>query len=131
MTRRLLFCTQTAHVHGGLETWLDPWAVGAVFGGETYSSLVMKQLSLRQVSSAGELLPIICPNQPGFRDYLLQWIETAVRLKADGLFWDEPHFHIYPEAEGAAEPKLWPAAAPFARTSSRRKPAVPDRKSVV
>ena len=23
MTRRLLFCTQTAHPHGGLETWLD------------------------------------------------------------------------------------------------------------
>ncbi len=91
----------------GLEAWLDPWGIGQVFGGETYSSLVMKQLHLRQMSSRGDLLPTICPNHPGFRDYLLTWIEAAARFKADVLFWDEPHFQIYPEPEGSEEAKLW------------------------
>ncbi len=91
----------------GLEVWLDPWGVGQVFGGETYSALVMKELSIRQVSSTGELLPIACLNQPAFRDYLLKWIETCAGWKPEVLFWDEPHFHIYPEASGDAEPKLW------------------------
>lgn len=92
----------------GMEVWLDPWAVGQAFGGETYSSLVAKDLKLRQVNSHGESPPIACPNQPGFRDYLLKWIKTAKQLKADVLFWDEPHFMIYPEPEGAdALPKLW------------------------
>ena len=91
----------------GMEAWLDPWGVGQVFGGETYSGLVMKQLPLRQVSSYGESLPIICPNQPGFRDYLLEWMDTAARLKADVLFWDEPHFQIYPEPDRSEAARLW------------------------
>ena len=96
----------------GLEVWMDPWAVGAAFGGETYSSLVMKELSLRQVSSRGDLLPIICPNQQGFRDYLLKWIGVCAGFKPEVLFWDEPHFHIYPEQAGDAEPKLWACRCP-------------------
>jgi len=91
----------------GLEVWMDPWGVGQLFGGETYSALVMKELGLRQVSSRGDLLPIACPNQPAFREYLLQWIETCARFKPEVLFWDEPHFHIFPEPAGDAEPKLW------------------------
>ncbi len=91
----------------GMEVWLDPWGVGQAFGGETYSSLIAKQLSLRQVSSTRESLPIACPNQPGFRDYLLKWIKASVVLEADVLFWDEPHFMIYPEREGDTASKLW------------------------
>jgi len=100
----------------GLEVWLDPWGVGQVFGGETYSSLIAKDLSVRQVSSEGESLPMACPNQSGFRDYLTGWIEKAAKMKPDVLFWDEPHFKIYPEpatdpSAGRPEPdkglKLW------------------------
>ncbi len=91
----------------GLEVWLDPWGVGQVFGGETYSSLIAKSLVVRQVNSYGDSLPIACPNHPAFREYLIQWIEAAARWKADVLFWDEPHFFIYPEPEGDAVPKLW------------------------
>ncbi len=113
----------------GLEVWLDPWAVGQAFGGETYSRLVMKELSLRQVSSQGELLPIICLNQPGFRDYLQKWIETAARLKPDGLFWDEPHFHIYPEPDASTETRLWACRCPVCREGFRRRFSadLPDR----
>ena len=90
----------------GMEVWLDPWGVGQAFGGETYSSLIAKELPVRQISSDGISLPIACPNQPLFRDYLLTWIKAAAQLKADVVFWDEPHFMIYPEREDAL-PKLW------------------------
>jgi len=91
----------------GMEVWLDPWGVGQAFGGETYSSLIAKVLSLRQISSDGTSLPIACPNHPLFRDYLLTWIKAAAQLKADVLLWDEPHFMIYPERQEGPPSKLW------------------------
>lgn len=96
----------------GLEVWLDPWGVGQAFGGETYSNLIAKDLTLRQMNSRGESLPIACLNQKGFRDYLLQWIDAAAKLKADLLFWDEPHFMIYPEPDSTHEAKLWACCCP-------------------
>lgn len=113
----------------GLEVWLDPWAVGQVFGGETYSSLVMKELSLRQVSSEGESLPICCLNQAGFQDYLLKWIDTAAGFKPDGLFWDEPHFHLYLEVDAVTELKLWACRCAACQALFRKKfgAEMPDR----
>lgn len=102
---------QLSH-EAGLEVWLDPWGVGQAFGGETYSSLIAKNLSLRQIDSQGQSLPIACLNHPDFREYLTQWTEIAKKLKADVLFWDEPHFFIYPEEEGA-QPKLWACCCSF------------------
>ena len=91
----------------GLEAWLDPWAVGQAFGGETYSALVMKRRDLCQVSATGETLPICCPNHPEFRQHLKEWAKTAVELGAQVLFWDEPHFFIYPEDVSAATSTRW------------------------
>ena len=96
----------------GLEVWLDPWAVGQAFGGEAYSSLIAKDLSVRQVSSRGDSLPIACLNHPVFRDFLLTWIEAAAKLGADVLLWDEPHFMIYPERDTGEPPKLWACRCP-------------------
>ncbi len=103
----------------GMQVWLDPWGVGQVFGGETYSSLIAKTLDLRQVSSQGHSLPIACPNQPAFREYLIQWIEAAARLKPEVLFWDEPHFHIFPESENE-EPRLWACVCSACKTAFER-----------
>lgn len=113
----------------GLEVWLDPWAVGQVFGGETYSSLVMKELSLRQVSAEGESLPICCLNQAGFQEYLLKWIETAASFQPDGLFWDEPHFFIYPELEAGPPARHWACRCPACQALFRKKfgAPMPDR----
>jgi hypothetical protein len=91
----------------GLEVWLDPWGVGQVFGGETYSSLIAKDLSVRQMSAQGQSLPMACPNQLNFREYLKGWIEAAAQIGPEVLFWDEPHFKIYPEPEPNADQKLW------------------------
>ncbi|MBI4227970.1 MAG: hypothetical protein HY600_06860 [Candidatus Omnitrophica bacterium] len=90
----------------GLEAWLDPWGVGQAFGGETYSALVMKRRELCQVSASGDTLPICCLNHPGFREYLTQWAKAAVDLGAQVLFWDEPHFFIYPE-DGSPSATRW------------------------
>lgn len=92
----------------GLEVWLDPWAVGQAFGGETYSRIVMTRRDLCQISSTGETLPIACPNHPEFLAYLKDWATTAVELGAQVLFWDEPHFWIYPD-DGTA---LWACRCP-------------------
>lgn len=81
----------------GMEPWLDPWGVGQLFGGETYSKLVMTRRDLCQVNSRGELVPAACPNHPEVRAALREWTATAVALGAQVLFWDEPHFFIYPE----------------------------------
>jgi hypothetical protein len=41
-----------------LEVYLDPWAVGKVFGGETYSEFILKNPSVLQHNSVDEALPI-------------------------------------------------------------------------
>jgi len=65
------------------------------------------------VNSLGESLPIACPNQKPFQEFVWRWIKAAAGLKADVLFWDEPHFMIYPEQpEADALPKLWACRCP-------------------
>ncbi len=96
----------------GLKVWLDPWGVGQIFGGETYSNLIATNLSVRQMSSEGQSLPIACINHPALKEYLHHWITAAARAKPDVLFWDEPHFKIYPEP-GGAPPKTWACRCPI------------------
>lgn len=96
----------------GLEAWLDPWGVGQAFGGETYSALVMKRRDLCQVSATGEPLPIACLNHPDFRAYLAGWAKTAAELGAQVLFWDEPHFWLFPD-EGPERPDRWACRCPI------------------
>ena len=44
-----------------------------------------------QQDQFGRMLPAACPNQPAFRDFMRGWIDQAVDLGPDMLFWDEPH----------------------------------------
>ncbi len=84
----------------GLEVWLDPWGVGRVWGGESYSELIAKDLDVRQINAEGHSLPIACLNNPSFVEFMKKWTDAALQCGADVLFWDEPHFYIYPEDEG-------------------------------
>jgi len=77
-----------------MEVYLDPWGVGGIFGGETFSRFVAEKIEARQVNSKGELLPAACPNHPMFRAYMKHWTKRAAELGADICFWDEPHFHF-------------------------------------
>ena len=76
----------------GFEVYLDPWGVGGVFGGEAFTQFALEHDSARQVLSDGTKAPAACPNQPEFRDFMRQWVEEAVRIGADVIFLDEPHF---------------------------------------
>ena len=77
-----------------LGVWLDPWGVGGIFGGEAFSRAALDEPSWQQVASDGKRLPACCPNNPGFQRFVLDWIESACRTDADGIFWDEPHFFM-------------------------------------
>jgi len=92
----------------GLEVWIDPWAVGGVFGGESYSKFVAKNLDAREVSSkTGELLPAACLNNEKFKDFMRSWVDSAIYIGADCIFWDEPHFYLYPLDQMERDPQLW------------------------
>lgn len=78
----------------GLEVYIDPWAVGGVFGGEADWRWVPKNLETSQIRMDGKILGIACPNQPKFREFMKDWIRTALDTGADIAFWDEPHFYL-------------------------------------
>jgi len=79
----------------GLEVWLDPWGVGGVFGGESYSAFASRNLDARQISTNGDSLPVACFNNGKFKTFMKEWIDSAIEVGADNIFWDEPHFYIY------------------------------------
>ncbi len=78
----------------GLSVFLDPWGVGRVFGGESFSTFVKQYPEARQRLSfaEGEIkVNKACLNSKAFKDKMLHWIELADSTEADGVFWDEPH----------------------------------------
>jgi len=91
----------------GLEVWVDPWAVGGVFGGESYSRFVAVNLDARERSAKGESLPAACLNNEKFRDFMFSWIDAARGLEPDVFFWDEPHFYLYPLDQMKKDKTLW------------------------
>lgn len=76
----------------GLETWMDPWGVGRVFGGEAFSYWTSRFPEICQRDSAGNAVPAACPNHPKFRQLAGGWIEAAAETGAKWVFLDEPHF---------------------------------------
>jgi hypothetical protein len=88
----------------GLKAWLDPWAVGGVFGGEALSLYAARFPSHQQVLSTGESVPAACPNRPEFRAALRLWVDAAIETGADVLFWDEPRFSTPNHRDRGARP---------------------------
>jgi hypothetical protein len=77
----------------GLQAWLDPWGVAAIFSGETFSRFLLDHPEAWQLLSDGRRVPAACPNHPATRRFLRQWVEAAAGTGADVILWDEPHFH--------------------------------------
>lgn len=88
----------------GLQTYVNPWGVGRVFGGEALSEFIGRTPEAKQVLSTGDPLPAACFNHPAFRSYMRGWVEDAVDIGADVVFWDEPHWYI-PEWHGETVPE--------------------------
>ncbi|WP_123538662.1 hypothetical protein [Halosimplex salinum] len=78
----------------GFRTYVNPWSVGRVFGGEALSEFVGRNPGACQVTNDGERIAAACFNAPEFREYMREWTEAAAGLGADVLFWDEPHWFI-------------------------------------
>lgn len=78
----------------GFETWIDPWGVGKVFGGEAFSNFVMQNVDAMQMVSDGKPTGSACPNHPKFREFMKEWTDAAAEAKPDIFFWDEPHFYL-------------------------------------
>jgi hypothetical protein len=86
----------------GLEVYLDPWAVGGIFGGEALSRFVAENLSARQVLADGASVAAACMNSPEFRAFMKHWIEAAAEIGSDVVFWDEPRFFVRDLMAGAS-----------------------------
>ncbi|MCX5715959.1 MAG: hypothetical protein NTV07_03690 [Candidatus Omnitrophica bacterium] len=107
--------------HGaGLEVWIDPWAVGGVFGGETYSKFIAQHLDVRQISAKGESLPAACLNNKKFRLFMHSWIDASLEIGSDVLFWDEPHFYLYPLDEMERDLTLWACRCDICRQAFKK-----------
>lgn len=86
----------------GLEVYLDPWALGGIYGGESFSRFIAEKLHTRQVNNRGESVPAACINHPEFRSFHKGWIKRASEMGADYCFWDEPHFYF-----NLLDPRTW------------------------
>ena len=83
----------------GLEVWVDPWGVGGVFGGESYSKFLLEHPETWQVLSDGRRVPAACINRPAFRDFVKEWVIAAGHLGGQVVFWDEPHVYFHWDLE--------------------------------
>lgn len=96
----------------GLEVFLDPWGVGRVFGGESFSTFVKTYPNCRQRLNfpEGEIKVYkACLNSKTFRDKMTAWIELAAETGAEGVFWDEPHlfFGEFTSLFGGKKRDIW------------------------
>lgn len=90
----------------GLQAYIDPWGVCGVFGGEAFTERGAWDVEAQQQRSDGRPLPKLCPNSDAVRGYLYEWIQTVAEvLRADAVFWDEPHFYL--PFGAAREQGLW------------------------
>lgn len=78
----------------GLGCWANPWAVMGLFGGEQFSAFVPRNPDACQILSTGQRAPEACPSAPETRVAMKLWIDMAIDLGADTIFWDEPHLYI-------------------------------------
>jgi hypothetical protein len=74
----------------GLATYLDPWGVGGVFGGETFSLFVAENPGAC-LKKKGKTIPIADITNKKFKKFMKEWLSIALAMKPDVIFWDEPH----------------------------------------
>lgn len=91
-----------------LLVYMNPWGLGGVFGGESYSRFVARNPGELQVDAQGQSVPAACFNSPRFRTFVKEWVDAVAFCGADTILWDEPHFymsHWDNEGETAAAPR--------------------------
>ena len=99
----------------GFTTYVNPWGVGRVFGGEALSEFIGRNPDNRQVTNEGEGIPAACFNHPDFREYMREWTESAAGLGADVLFWDEPHWFLPEWSDRKYSEDAWGCCCEYCR----------------
>ncbi len=90
----------------GLEVWVDPWAIGGIFGGEAFSKFLLDNPDTWQVRNDGVRVPHACLNSEKFKEFLKKLVNSIAASKADYIFWDEPHWYI-PQWDGVKDDSVW------------------------
>ena len=101
----------------GFTTWIDPWAVGRVFGGEALSDFLLENPLAWQLLSDGRRYPAACLNNPLFRAYMEKWADAAVSMGVDAVLWDEPKLAIRQKGKKTA----WGCRCPYCRETYEMK----------
>jgi hypothetical protein len=101
----------------GFTTWIDPWALGRVFGGEALSNFLLENPLAWQLLSDNKRYPAACLNNPLFRNYMKKWADAAVDMGVDAVFWDEPMLAIRHKGRKIA----WGCRCPYCRESFEMK----------
>lgn len=73
-----------------LSVYLDPWGVGGVFGGETFSRFVAEHPAAC-LKNGKHNLPIADIGHEQFRKFMREWLASALAMGPEVIFWDEPH----------------------------------------
>jgi len=76
----------------GLSVYVGPWSVANVFGGQALSKFVTLNTDDWQIASDGHKYPTMCLNSDRLKDFMKNWIDDALYIGADVVFWDEPHW---------------------------------------
>ena len=76
----------------GMEAHMDPWGVAGIFGGEAFSKFVAWEMDACQVLADGSAVGIACLHSERLKAWLHRWIDAAIEVGSDVLFWDEPHW---------------------------------------
>ena len=111
----------------GLEVYLDPWGVGGLFAGESFSDFLVRHPEAWQVKADGSKVPMACPNAPQFQTFMDEWLDAAVQTGPDVVFWDDPRWYIPPGAVGSGQD--WTCRCPHCEEKFRQRygQAMPER----
>jgi hypothetical protein len=77
----------------GLEVQVDPWGVAGVFGGEAFSKFTAWEMDSSQVLADGSRVGVACLWDEKMRAFVHRWIDAAIDIGTDVMFWDEPHWY--------------------------------------
>ncbi len=78
----------------GLRVWVDPWGLGGVFGGESFSKFLLDHRRSWQFLSTGGAVQAACLNNKAFRAFVKEWLVNVRDLGGEVILWDEPHMFI-------------------------------------
>ncbi|MBP7653319.1 hypothetical protein KA977_07845 [Candidatus Dependentiae bacterium] len=78
----------------GFTTYINPWGVLGIFGGEAFSKWLIDYPEIWQTDNSGKRVGHACINHPLTEKLLFDWLKKAIETDCDYIFWDEPHFYF-------------------------------------